>query len=51
MNEYPNGVDPSHLLLQVQDQQTVPYRFVVMDATWDGPSETEQFICICYLLL
>ena len=51
MNEYPNGVDQTYLLLQVQDQQTDPYSFVVMDATWNGPSETEQFICICYLLL
>ena len=51
LNEYPSGVYQSSLLLQVQDQDTVPYRFEVMDSTWSGPSENEEFICICYWFL
>ena len=53
LNEYPSGVDQSSLLLRVQDQDTVtvPYNFEVMDSTWNGPSETEEFICICYWFL
>ena len=51
LNEYPSGVDQSSLLLEVKDQDFVPYSFVVTDATWRGPSETEEFICICYWFL
>merc|ERR1712137_313203 len=51
LNEYPGEVDQSSLLLHVQDQDTVPYRFEIMDSTWSGPSENEEFICICYWFL
>ena len=51
LNEYPSGVDQSNLLLQVKDQDPIPYSFVVTNSTWSGPSENEEFICICYWFL
>ena len=51
LSQYPysSGLDLDQPLLhlEVQQQEADPYRFQVVDPLWNGPSETEEFICIC----
>ena len=48
LDEYPSEVEQSNVLLQVETQDPVSYRFEITNSAWIGPTENEEFICICY---
>ena len=48
LDEYPSEVEQSNVLLQVETQDPVSYGFEITNSAWIGPTENEEFICICY---